>query len=197
MSMSSNKVLTLMFAILSVTEAVAQDNVTGQYSDGMAMVSVEKEVCARTFFIDNAPNGYLKGECEKVYDSESVCNKGLDTGSFKNFIEFYSEYEVKRRSHLYSNYSNADDEAAMERVFRMTVPYFKRNKIVPIEPKKEETINGVKNYTTFFAVGKNRVGYKTVVSFDDNYMIAILGFVRFDGIWYLTESHVGFLDYPE
>lgn len=53
------------------------------------------------------------------------------------------------------------------------------------------------NTTTFFAVGKNRVGYKTVVSFDDRYMIAILGFVRFDGLWFHTESHVGFLDYPE
>ena len=57
-------------------------------------------------------------------------------------------------------------------------------------------VKDVKNYATFFAVGKNRVGYKTVVSFDDRYMIAILGFVRFDGLWFLTESHVGFLDYP-
>ena len=54
-----------MFAILSVTEAVAQDNVTGQYSDGMAMVSVEKEVCARTFFIDNAPTAISRGSARR------------------------------------------------------------------------------------------------------------------------------------
>lgn len=64
-------------------------------------------------------------------------------------------------------------------------------------PREETVVKGVKNYATFFAVGKNRVGYKTVVSFDDRYMIAILGFVRFDGLWFLTESHVGFLDYLE
>ena len=75
----------------------------------------------------------------------------------------------------------------------MTVPHFKENGIVPIEPMEEKIVDGVKNYSTFFAVGRNRVGYKTVRSFGDKYMIAILGFVRFDGIWYLTESHVGFL----
>lgn len=85
----------------------------------------------------------------------------------------------------------------MERRFRMTIPYFQKNHIVPLEPREETVVKGVKNYATFFAVGKNRVGYKTVVSFDDRYMIAILGFVRFDGLWFLTESHVGFLDYPE
>lgn len=184
-----------MTAMFAFTGAAAQDDQMGQYADGKAMVEVEKSVCARTFFIDNAPDGYVKDACEMVYDTASVCNKGMDTGSFKNFIEFYSEYDVKRLSHLYSNYSNADNEAAMERVFRMTVPYYKANRIVPIEPKEETVVNGVKNYATFFAVGKNRVGYKTVVSFDDKYMTAVLGFVRFDGIWYLTESHVGFMEY--
>ena len=166
------------------------------YVDGKAMVPVEQGVKAQSFFVDRAPNGLLQAECDKVYDLNSPCNQDMEQYHFKRFIEFYNQFPIKT-SYLFSNYSGIDDEESMVRRFRMTIPYFQKNHIVPIEPRKETMVNGVKNYATFFAVGKNHVGYKTVVSFDDNYMIAILGFVRFDNLWYLTESHVGFLDYKK
>lgn len=167
------------------------------YSDGRAMVPVEEGVEAQGFFAEHAPDGLLREECDKVYEPNSPCNKDMGDHHFKGFLELYNLVPVKRTSYLFSNYSGADDEGSMERRFRMTIPYFQKNHIVPLEPREETVVKGVKNYATFFAVGKNRVGYKTVVSFDDRYMIAILGFVRFDGLWFLTESHVGFLDYPK
>ena len=167
------------------------------YSDGRAMVPVEEGAEAQGFFAEHAPDGLLREECDKVYDPNSPCNKDMGDHHFKGFLELYNLVPVKRTSYLFSNYSGADDEGSMERRFRMTIPYFQKNHIVPLEPREETVVKDVKNYATFFAVGKNCVGYKTVVSFDDRYMIAILGFVRFDGLWFLTESHVGFLDYPE
>lgn len=148
------------------------------YSDGRAMVPVEEGAEAQGFFAEHAPDGLLREECDKVYDPNSPCNKDMGDHHFKGFLELYNLVPVKRTSYLFSNYSGADDEGSMERRFRMTIPYFQKNHIVPLEPREETVVKDVKNYATFFAVGKNRVGYKTVVSFDDRYMIAILGFVR-------------------
>lgn len=189
--------LCTVLALLTQLNGFSQAAFSDHYADGMAVAQVEKGVEARTFFIDHAPDGVLKTECDKVYDPSAPCNKGMGNQSFKDFITFYNDFPVKRRSYLYSNYSNADTPSAMERIFRMTIPYYEQNRIVPIQPREETTVNGVKNYATFFAVDAHRVGYKAVVSFPDHYMIAILGFIRFDDLWYLTESHVGFLDYKQ
>ena len=194
----TRKLFILALTVLFVQfQGVAQDTISDHYADGMAITGVEEGVEARTYFIDHAPNGYLKAECDKVYDPTSPCNKGMEDQSFKDFITFYNDFPVKRRSYLFSNYSNADDLPSMERIFKMTIPYYEQNQIVPILPREETTVNGVKNYATFFAVDAHRVGYKAVVSFPDHYMIAILGFIRFSGLWFLTESHVGFLDYKQ
>lgn len=130
------------------------------YSDGRAMVPVEEGVEALGFFAEHAPDGLLREECDKVYDPNSPCNKDMGDHHFKGFLELYNLVPVKRTSYLFSNYSGADDEGSMERRFRMTIPYFQKNHIVPLEPREETVVKGVKNYATFFAVGKNRVGYK-------------------------------------
>lgn len=195
--MMKKGILCTVLALFTLLNGFAQAAFSDHYADGMAVAWVEKGVEARTFFIDHAPNGFLKAECDKAYDESSPCNKYMENQQFKDFITFYNDFPVKRRSYLFSNYSNADDLPSMERIFKMTIPYYEQNQIVPIQPREETIVNGVKNYATFFAVDAHRVGYKAVVSFPDHYMIAILGFIRFDGLWYLTESHVGFLDYKQ
>jgi hypothetical protein len=148
------------------------------------------------YFVDMAPWEYLPDQFATVLDLSSPCN--VDGESFLEFIaQFNADEEFRYQRILCTNYSLGDTLDEKLRYFDFTVPYYEENGIVPIIATPPAIEKDVENFATFFAVDANRVGYQVVLSKEDNFMMAILGFVRYAGRWYCTASNVFFLDYDQ